>query len=74
MFCYQIGDESPPLADIPENLLTVVDTLVRKAWTVDPVERPAASDLLMEECFQIIYGDCKYIYSCDHTGDGCTYI
>ncbi|XP_067933342.1 uncharacterized protein [Watersipora subatra] len=52
---YTIGHESPPIQDISENLLTIVDTLIRKAWTVDASERPAAADLLEDECFQIIF-------------------
>ena len=55
----QIASNSPPVEDIPEGLIDMVDALIRRAWTVDPNDRPTANDLLEDQCFSILH--CKLI-------------
>jgi len=50
----QISTKSPPVEDIPEGLIPLVDEVIKLAWTVDTRSRPAAADLLQHPSFQLL--------------------
>lgn len=55
-----IAKLSPPLDDVPADVLPEVRSLIESGWTVDAKKRPFAHDILSHAAFQ---------YSCEHCQD-----
>lgn len=51
---FQIKQHSPPLLDVPKDLPWLIRGLILEGWTVDPLARPSASELLRNDAFKLL--------------------